>query len=352
MSEFLEKTFYNNTLYQWAVSLLIILGFVLIAKVVFWLFRKIVRKSTEKTKTKLDDLLVDMIEEPVVVFIVLLGMVLAFRQLNFNDWLDDWLKKAMHVAFTINFTWLIARTVDTLIREYLAPLVSGSENQLDDQLLPLARKGIRTIIWTLGVVLALNNAGYNVGALLAGLGIGGIALAMAAKDTVANMFGGLTIFVDKPFTIKDRIKIGGYDGIVEEIGIRSSRIRTLEGRLVTIPNHQFTDSFVENVSSEPSRKVSMNLGLTYDTPPEKMEKALKILKDIQVNDPGLENKIWLVFDSFGDFSLGINFIYYIRPGQDKTEVQTRVNLNILNRFNQEKLEFAFPTQTLFTIQND
>ena len=352
MSEFLEKTFYNNTLYQWAISLLIVLGFVLIAKIVFWLFKKIVKKATEKTKTKLDDLLIDMIEEPVVVFIVLLGMVLAFQQLNFNDWLDDWLKKAMHVAFTINFTWLIARTVDTLIREYLAPMVAGSENQLDDQLLPLARKGIRTIIWTLGIVLALNNAGYNVGALLAGLGIGGIALAMAAKDTVANMFGGLTIFVDKPFKINDRIKIGGYDGTVEEIGIRSSRIRTLEGRLVTIPNHKFTDSFVENVSSEPNRKVSMNIGLTYDTPPEKMERAIQILKNIQESDPGLEDKIWLVFNNFGDFSLGINFVYYISPGQDKTEVQTRVNLSILSRFNKEGLEFAFPTQTIFTVQND
>ena len=352
MPEFLEKTFYNNTLYQWAISLLIVLVFVLIAKVVFWLFKKIVRKTTEKTKTKLDDLLVDMIEEPVVVFIVLLGMVLAFQQLHFNDWLDDWLKKAMHVAFTINFTWLIARTVDTLIREYLAPMVAGSENQLDDQLLPLARKGVRTIIWTLGIVLALNNAGYNVGALLAGLGIGGIALAMAAKDTVANMFGGLTIFVDKPFTINDRIKIGGYDGVVEEIGIRTSKIRTLQGRLVTIPNHKFTDSFVENVTSEPSRKVSMNIGLTYDTPPEKMEQAIQILKNIQESDPGLQDKIWLVFDNFGDFSLGINFVYYISPGQDKMEVQTRVNLNILNRFNKEGLEFAFPTQTIFTVQND
>ena len=352
MPEFLEKTFYGNTLYQWAISLLIILGFVLIAKIVFWLFKKIVRKSTEKTKTKLDDLLIDMIEEPIVVFIVLLGMVLAFQQLNFSDWLDDLLKKAMHVAFTVNFTWLIARTVDTLIKEYLAPLVASSDNMLDDQLLPLARKGIRTIIWTLGIVLALNNAAYNVGALLAGLGIGGIALAMAAKDTVANMFGGLTIFVDKPFTIKDRIKIGGYDGIVEEIGIRSSRIRTLQGRLVTIPNHKFTESFVENVTSEPSRKVSMNIGLTYDTPPEKMEMAIQILKNIQESDPGLEDKIWLVFDNFGDFSLGINFVYYISPGQDKTEVQTRINLNILSRFNKEGLEFAFPTQTIFTVQDN
>jgi len=348
MPEFLEKTFYNNTLYQWGVSLLIVLGFVIFAKIIFWIFKKIVRKATAKTQTKLDDLLIDMIEEPVVVFVVLMGLLLAFQQLVFPDWLDDWLTKAMHVAITVNFTWLVARTIDTIIKEYLAPMVAASDNQLDDQILPLARKGIRSIIWALGILLALNNAGYNVGALLAGLGIGGIALAMAAKDTVANMFGGLTIFVDKPFKIKDRIKIGGFDGIVEEIGIRSSRIRTLEGRLVTIPNHKFTDSFVENVSSEPNRKVSLNLGLTYDTPPEKMELAMKILNNIHANDPGLGDNIWLVFDSFGDFSLGINFVYYILPGQDKTEVMSRVHLNILKQFNEAGLEFAFPTQTIYT----
>jgi len=293
-----------------------------------------------------------MIEEPVVVFVVLMGMLMAFQQLVFPDWLDGWLTKAMHVAITVNFTWLVARTIDTIIKEYLVPKVAASDNQLDDQILPIARKGIRWIVWTLGILLALNNAGYNVGALLAGLGIGGIALAMAAKDTVANMFGGLTIFVDKPFKIKDRIKIGGYDGVVEEIGIRSSRIRTLEGRLVTIPNHKFTDSFVENVSSEPNRKVSLNLGLTYDTPPEKLELAMKILKDIHTGDSGLDDNIWLVFDSFGDFSLGINFVYYISAGQDKTEVMSRIHLEILKQFNEAGLEFAFPTQTIYTHQEN
>jgi len=352
MPDFLEKTFYHNTLAQWGISLLIILGFIIGAKIIFWIFKQIVRKATANTKTKLDDILIDMIEEPVVVFVVLMGMLWAFQQLVFPDWLDDWLRKAMHVAITVNFTWLIARTIDAVIKEYLAPMVSKSENQLDDQILPIARKGIRSIVWTLGILLALNNAGYNVGALLAGLGIGGIALAMAAKDTVANMFGGLTIFIDQPFKIKDRIKIGGYDGVVEEIGIRSSRIRTLQGRLVTVPNHKFTDNFVENVSSEPNRKVVLNLGLTYDTPPEKMELAMKILKSIQQSEPGLDDKIWLVFDSFGDFSLGINFVYYITSGQDKTEVMSRAHLSILKQFNEAGLEFAFPTQTIYALQED
>ena len=136
---------------------------------------------------------------------------------------------------------------------------------MDDQLLPVVRKGLRATIWILGILVALNNAGYNVGALLAGLGIGGLALAMAAKDTVANIFGGVTIFTDKPFKINERIKLGGFDGTITEIGIRSTRLKTLEGRVVTIPNAKFTGGMVENVSMEPSRKVVLNLGLVYDT---------------------------------------------------------------------------------------
>lgn len=348
MNEFLAQTFYGNTLSQWGLSLLIVLGFVILAKILFWVFKGIVRKATQKTETKLDDLLIDMVEEPVVVFVVLLGMVFALEQLIVVDWLEDWLKKGIRVAFTINFTWLIARSVDAMIREYLTPIIQKSENDLDDQVLPLARKGLRSIIWILGILLALNNAGYNVGALLAGIGIGGIALAMAAKETIANMFGGLTVFVDKPFTIKDRIKIGGYDGVVEEVGIRSTRIRTLEGRLVTIPNHKFIDSYVENVSSEPSRKVSLKLGLTYSTSPANMQKAINILNEIKNTDPGVEDNTWLTFDSFDDFSLGITFVYYIRSGENITEVQSRMNLTILSRFNEAGLDFAFPTQTIYT----
>ena len=137
---------------------------------------------------------------------------------------------------------------------------------------------IALIIIFAAVILAIQNAGYDVGALLAGLGIGGLALAMAAKDTVANIFGGFTILTDKPFTINDRIQVSGFDGWIREVGLRSSRLETLAGRIVTIPNSIFSDTPVENISAEPSRKVAVNLGLTYDTTPDQMEEAMNILK--------------------------------------------------------------------------
>lgn len=165
------------------------------------------------------------------------------------------------------------------------------------------------------VVIGLNNAGYDVAALLAGLGIGGLAMAMAAKDTVANIFGGFTIFTDQPFRVGDRIKAAGYDGEVQEIGVRSTRLKTLEGRIVTIPNSQIADSPVENVSCEPSRKVTLNLGLTYDTTPEGMAKAMVILDEINAEHPNTEDNAKVFFNAFGDFAMNIQYIYYITKSQ-------------------------------------
>jgi len=195
-----------------------------------------------------------------------------------------------------------------------------------------------------------DNTGFDIGAVLAGLGIGGLALAMAAKDLVSNVFGGITIFTDKPFKIKDRIKIGGFDGIVEEIGIRSTKIRTLEGRVVTVPNAKFTDSMVENVSVEPSRKVVLNLGLIYDTKPDQMQLAMDTLREIVSSHNSTEETIHLAFNKFGDSSLGILLIYYIRKGEDILKTQTDINLAIISRFTENKLEFAYPTQTILTQQ--
>jgi len=349
--EFLDKTFYFNTIQSWIISAGIIIGVIILAKITFWLFGKVIKKMTAKTKSTLDDIIVDMIEEPVVTGIAILGFWAAFSRLTFPDSFNSIIDKAFFFAIIVNITWLIARTINALIEAYIVPLTEKTENDLDDQLIPILKKSIRSIIWIIGIIVALNNAGFDVGAVIAGLGIGGLALAMAAKDTVSNVFGGFTIFTDKPFKIKDRIKIGGFDGTVSEIGIRSTRLTTLEGRVVTIPNAKFADSMVENVSLEPNRKVVLNLGLTYDTSAENMKLAMKILKEIIDSNNDTEENALISFNSFGDFSLGILFIYYIKKDSDILNTQTDINIQILTKFNENKLEFAFPTQTIFTQNN-
>ena len=346
--DFLEKTFYYNTISDWLISAGIIVGAVVVSKILFWIINKIVKKATAKTKSILDDLLVDMLEEPIVFGMGILGFWFAFTRLDFPGGLVALIDKAFVFVFIINITWMIARTVNALIEAYLVPMTEKTENDLDDQLIPIVKKALRSVIWIVGVIVALNNTGFDVGAVIAGLGIGGLALAMAAKDTVSNVFGGFTIFTDKPFKIKDRIKIGGFDGTVTEIGVRSTRLKTLEGRVVTIPNSKFSDGMVENVSEEPNRKVVLNLGLTYDTKPEQMKLAMQLLQEIGDSNRDTEDNVLISFNSFGDFSLGILFIYYIRKSSDILKTQSDMNLDILTRFNENNLEFAFPTQTIFT----
>ncbi|MBW6482669.1 MAG: mechanosensitive ion channel family protein [Vicingaceae bacterium] len=347
MNEFLAKEFYYNTVSQWGISLFIILLSVVLGKIIIWIFSNIIKKLTSKTKGKLDDILVDTIQQPLIFGVIIFGIWLGISQLTFPETILTWLAKVYHILITINITWLIARLLDAIIKEYIIPLTEKTESTLDDQVIPVVRKGLRSTIWILGIIIALNNAGYDVTALIAGLGIGGLALAMAAKDSVSNIFGGIMIFTDKPFKVGDRIKINGFDGSIEEIGIRTSRMRTLENRLVTIPNAVFIGNMIENISAEPTRKVVLNIGLVYETKAEQMEKAISLLKEIGLQNPNVEDNILLSFNNFGDFSLGILFIYYIKKDSNILETQTEINLEILRQFNANGLEMAFPTQTLY-----
>jgi len=345
----LTKSYYGNTVGEWAIALAIIVGAILVGKALYWLCSTTLRRLTAKTETKVDDILIDMVEEPIVFAITVAGIWWGVGTLTLPEAAERWLSAGVEALIILAVTWLVARLLESLFTHYLAPLAERSENTLDDQLLPIARNSTKVAVWALGIIVALNNAGYEVGAVLAGLGIGGLALAMAARDTVSNVFGGFTIFTDRPFAIHDRITVNGYDGVVTEIGIRSTRLKTLAGRIVTIPNATFTDTAVENISAEPSRKVSMTLGLTYDTTPEGMEQGMEILRGIAAADEDLEEDVVIAFSGFGDWSMNILFIYYIKKGADILGTQTRINLAILREFGAAGLEFAFPTQTLYTI---
>lgn len=347
MQNFFEKLFYQNTMTDWGVSIGIMVASLVVGKIIFWIFRKVVTSATAKTKTQIDDLLIDMLDEPFVFGIVAWGIHIGLDRLTFPASFDAFLDKLIFSFISIMGTWFVARVIAASIDLFLVPLTEKTDSDFDDQLVPIIKKSTNMGIWALGIVVALNNAGFDVGALIAGMGIGGLALAMAAKDTVSNFFGGVTIFVDKPFKMGDRIKVNGIDGTVTEIGLRSTRIKTLERRIVTIPNAKFADGIVENISLEPNRKVVLNLGLTYDTAPDKMKRAQEILREIISAHESIEkNDYSIAFNNWGDFSMGILLIYYIKKEGDILGTQNDVNIAILDRFNAEGLSFAFPTTTL------
>jgi len=346
----LEQLFYGNTLRNWLISILIIVGAMLLNKAIDLLNKHIIRKFTAKTKNRLDDILFKMLEAPVLLGIALAAIWFAARRLELGTPVETVILKAYRVLTVINITWFIVRFVNALLEEYLAPKAAdqNSHKHLDIHLLSILRRAVLTVIWSLGIVMALNNVGVNVGTLIAGLSIGGLAFALAAQDTIKNVYGGFTILTDRPFRIGDRIKVDGFDGFVENIGIRSTRLRTLEKRMVTIPNFKLVEASVENISEEPKRRILMKLGLTYNTTPEKMDQAMSILKNIPNIIAEVDPKdITVAFTDFTDYSLVITFVYFILNPADVMEIPSRVNSEILRSFNAAGLQFAFPTQTIY-----
>ena len=344
--EFLDTEFLGNPAMEWLIALAWALGGVITGRLVYRWFSRRMKALAAKSETKLDDMIVDQVEEPLSLSVVLLGLWFGYDHLHFGVDTDAFMDHVFSIAVALNVTWMAARLVDSVLGNLFEGAAEKSASQMMSQVAPILRKTLRSTVWILGFIMALNNAGYDVAALLAGVGIGGLAMGLAAKDFVANIFGGITVFVDQPFLVGDRVQVAGVDGTVTEIGIRSTRIQTLAGRIVTNPNHKFTDSLVENVTAEPARKIRLDLGLTYDTKPEKIEQAIAILTEIIEKHIGTEDDTLIWFSGFGDFSLNVSAIYYVRKEADVCLTPGMVNLEILTRFNEASLDFAFPTQTL------
>lgn len=211
------------------------------------------------------------------------------------------------------------------------------------------------IVWIIGLVMALSNIGVNIGALLGTLGIGGIAFALAAQDTVKNVFGAFTILTDKPFNIGDTIRVDNIEGTVIDVGVRSTKIMDYNKRIITFPNYKVTDASIINISSEPMRRVVLKLGLTYNTTSEKMKEALNILKAIPKRIENVSSKpsdTTAVFTEYTDSALNIMYIYFIEKQGDILMVTSNVNMEILDSFNKAGIDFAFPTRTIYVEKDE
>lgn len=339
----------NNTWENWTWFFCIIVAAAMVGRMLVWIEKKFLRAKAEKTSTRLDDLLLNVFQMPFVCGLVLFGIYIAIQMLVLPPVVCPYIKMAFMVLMVLDIAWVINRFIYNVLNDYFLPYIENNSNsKLDVNVVKAVQKIVSGLVWVVAILTTLTQIGVDVAAMLTTLGVGGIAFALAAQDTIKNLFGGFTIFVDKPFKLGDRIQVAGYDGTVEDIGMRSTRIRTLAGRLVTIPNYKIVDSEIENVTAEHSRKITLNLGLTYDTTPEAMQEAIDWLKELPKLIPAIKNETKVGFITYGDFSLGITFIYYIKRRNDIFETQSAVNLAILKHFNQKGWNFAFPTQTIYT----
>ena len=259
-------------------------------------------------------------------------------------------QKTASVGGILAFFWFVYQFVHVMDAR-LSQWADTTESTIDDILVPLFGKTLRIFIILLaGIIVLQNITGIEIGPLLASLGIGGLAVALAAKDSIANFFGTLTILFDKPFQVGERIVIDSYDGVVEDVGFRSTRIRLLTGALVTIPNEKVVNSGLENIGKRPNIRWLTNIGITYDTPPEKIEKAVAIIRGIIADHEGMHPDFppRVYFNGFNDWSLNIMVLIWYHPPNywDFQEWVQRTCLEITRRFAAEGIDFAFPTRTL------
>ncbi len=350
----------GNTIWRFALVLLAVVVAMAVGRIVQYGIESYARRREEKKGVSVITLFLKCLSKPIYVAIFALGLFVCKLFLYFND--DDgiriaigtgWVKIAKSVG-AIALAYGLFRLVD-VIEYYLNRWTAKTATKMDDMLVPVIRKSLRitiAIIATLFIAETILGAG-QIKTILLSAGVGGIAIALAAKDTIANFFGSVTIFADRPFQIDELVKINGYYGPVEEVGFRSTRIRTLQGHLVTVPNSVIANSIVENVGRRPFIRRTSNITITYDCGHTKAKRAVEIIKEILANvpeantDPQKLPRVY--FSDFNDWSLNIYMSYWVKPPDYWLchEVNERVNLEIMKRFEAEQIEFAFPSQTLY-----
>ncbi len=342
----LNGTYFGNTLFDYLVFLVIIGLSVLVGKIIYFITARIVKHVTKKTETMLDDILIEALDKPLVFLVFIIGLYFGQHTLTLTEGVSQTFLNIIKILFIVDVAWFLFRFIDSFVEHYMIPLSKKTDNDLDDALVPMVRKLLKIIIIIITGIMIISRFGYDVTSLVAGLGIGGLAVALAAKDLLGNMFGGASIVSDKMFKLGDRIRFDKYDGFVQEVGMRSSRITTLDGSEIIVPNANIVNGILENVSRERRRRIRYTLGVTYDTSSIKLQRAMNIVTKIIQEKKGTE-ECTVFFDSFGDFSLNILVNYYINDLKNILQIKSAINEEIKRQFDREGIEFAFPTRTLY-----
>lgn len=334
---------------------IILLTFI-IRTVILYILDKKITALVKKTKSELDDLIINAIKKPLSYFILLQGSYIAILTLQLPETISQFgivVSDIVHGIYILSISfialYLIFKLID-ILAYYLHQEAKKSKSTLDDQLVPLIIRTLRILVGTLGVLFILENFGYDITSLLAGLGLGGLAFALAAQDTVSNIFGSITVFSDKSFQLGDWISIGDIEGTVEDIGFRSTRIRRFDQALVTVPNSQFIKSGVVNYSARKKRRIEFSLGITYGTSVSKIKEVVKGIEKIIQEDDKFEHSFYMVkFTDFGAFSLNIYIYCFTKTTvwADFLTVRGEFNLKIMELLEELGVEIAFPSQTIY-----
>ncbi|MFZ5831729.1 MAG: mechanosensitive ion channel family protein [Planctomycetota bacterium] len=354
----LESVWLRNDTIDWVILLGAIAAGLIAGRVVSFALRA-AGQRLEQRGWRMRAVVLGGLAEPAAIALLTLGFTIGSAGLVMSPGMELLRQKTLLLIYSLAVFWYLynlIEVVDVALRRKILP----TRSLLDQQVAPLVRKTLRVVLVVLAVLFTVDSVfDQDIGAWLAGLGIAGLAVSLAAQDTLKNLFGSITILLDQPFRVGERIVCSGFDGTVEDIGMRSTKVRTLTGNLVTIPNGNIVNSPVENIGRRPFIQRVCNIGLTYDTPPDKVLRAVEIVREILASEelrgpihPVINGDVFqprAYFNSLNADSLNIFVIYWYAPPEwwPYMEHAERLNMQIIERFSAEGIEIAFPTRTLY-----
>lgn len=323
---------------------ILIIGASLLAAAGANLIIKILLKKAENTGTRIDDIILLAIGRPLYIMVIVAGIYYAVHETPYlgammNEIDGDY--RYRHFLLTIFGTWIAASFIKRIIREYGYELASRTEGDLDDRIVTLADMSGTYIIWMVGIMIALSGVGVEIGPIIAGMGILGLAIALAAQNLLLNVFGGMTITLDQLYRVGDRVEFGGVYGDIYEIKPRYTKIKTLDNMIITIPNSKvINDNIINYAAPDTSVRVKIPVGVTYGTYPEKVD---KIMLEIAENDPKVlkEPKPLVRFTEYAASSQNFELLVWIKHYDDKHPVIDMILREMFKRFKEEGIEIPF-----------
>lgn len=360
----------GNAIWRFVLVLVGIMVTLIIGKIIQFLCQRIADRGREKRPLSVLMDILGSITKPIYVAIFAVGLNICKTFIVFDnpetetvEGLSGSIEAGWTVAVKIILAFAVGYGVMKLVdvlEAWLMKAADKTETSLDNMLVPILRKSMRitivliTLLFILDLIVGLE----NIKSILVGAGVGGLAIALAAKETVANLIGSITIFADRPFQIQDLVQLDGQLGHVEDVGFRSTRIRTWDGHLITMPNDKVINSTIDNLGARPAIRRKSDITITYDSGADKTAQAIQIIKDILAGVPEIDTNPKrsprIYFNEFNSDSLNILMIYWITPPDWWLfhEINEKVNLEMMRRFEQAGIEFAFPTQTLYLKKDD
>ena len=354
MPKFLQDSLFFLEYWQWIGLFLIILAGIILDKAIVFFLLGTAKKYLNKRLTSADPELLRKSLRPVGLPFMALFWWLGLSWLGLPAGLLSVLIVAVKFVTAVAFVMVAYRLVD-LVSSFLAHRAERTDSRFDDLLVPLISKSLKVFIVAFGIVFVADNLGTDVQGLLAGIGLGGLAVALAAKDTVGNLFGSLTVLLDRPFHVGDWVVIGNVEGTVEEVGFRSTRVRTFYNSVITLPNSVLISASVDNYGVRQYRRWSTKIGIAYNTPPEKIDAFCEGIRELIRRHPYTRKDYFHVYlNGFGDTSLDILLYVFFETPEWATELRERHRLavDMLRLAKDLEVEYAFPTQTLYLRQEN